>query len=106
MADALAIFVGEHRPEYVDDDRPRRQPYFSHSSITVAKATPFSSDKETCALVTPLVFSNFWSASENSSTGLPDARLRTQTPCQFAGDLMPVPSAFVNASLAAKRLAR
>ena len=46
------------------------------------------------------LFRSACSASVYSSTGLPEARLRTQTPCQFAGDLMPVPSAFVNASLA------
>src|SRR5438105_11156527 len=106
MADALAVFLGQHRAEHIHYHRPGRQPYFSHSRITVAKATPFSSESETWALVTPLVFSNFCNASENSSTGLPEARLRTQTPCQFAGDLMPVPSALVNASFAAKRFAR
>src|SRR5438128_1880202 len=106
MADALAVLVGEHRAEHIDDHGPGRQPYFSHSRMTVAKATPFSSDNEMWADVTPLPFRNFRKASENSSTGLPEARLRTQTPCQFAGDLTPVPSALVKASLAAKRLAR
>src|SRR5207237_8926685 len=70
MADALAVFVGQHRAEHIHHHRPGRQPYFSHSRITVAKATPFSSESETWALVTPLVFSNFCNASENSSTGL------------------------------------
>ena len=47
MANALAVLVGEHRAEYVDDHGPGRQPYFSHSRMTVAKATPFSSESET-----------------------------------------------------------
>src|SRR5207249_9802524 len=101
---AAAIFVDERGAEHVHHHRPGRQSYFSHSRMTVAKATPFSSESETWADVTPLPFRNFRKASENSSTGLPDARLRTQTPCQFAGDLTPVPSALVKASLAAKRL--
>src|SRR3989442_1542626 len=106
VPDTRAVLVGQHGPEYIDDHGPGRQSYFSHSRMTVAKATPFSSESETWADVTPLPFRNFRKASENSSTGLPDARLRTQTPCQFAGDLTPVPSALVKASLAAKRLAR
>src|SRR5712692_8193476 len=106
MPDALAVFVGQHRAQHIDDHGPRRQSYFSHSRMTVAKATPFSSESETWAEVMPRFFSRALSGSENSSTGLPEARLRTQTPCQFAGDLIPVPRALVNASLAAKRLAR
>jgi hypothetical protein len=47
MADARDVFVGERRADDIDDDRARRQPYFSHSRMTVAKATPFSSESET-----------------------------------------------------------
>ena len=53
MPDALAVLVGQHRPEHVDHHGPLRQSYFSHSRMTVAKATPFSSESETWADVTP-----------------------------------------------------
>ena len=66
---AAAIFVDERGAEHVHHHRPRRQPYFSHSRMTVAKATPFSSESETCAEVMPRFFSRAPSASENSSTG-------------------------------------
>src|SRR5688572_11079949 len=106
MADAREVVLAKRRADHVHNRRPGRQPYFSHSSMTVAKATPFSSLSERWAEVTPLLFSSFCRASLYSSTGLPEARLRTHTPCQLAGARMPVPRALVKASLAAKRLAR
>ncbi len=47
----------------------------------------------------PCFSSNAFNFEENSSTGFPDGRFRTHTPCQFAGAWMPLPSALVNASL-------
>ena len=43
MAQPLAVVVGERRPDHVDHRRAERQPYFSHSRITVANAMPRSS---------------------------------------------------------------
>jgi len=53
MPNAAHIVVGQRRAEHVHHDRPERQPYFAHSRMTVAKATPRSSESETCAEVTP-----------------------------------------------------
>src|SRR5262245_41140222 len=106
MAQARPVLVGEHRPDDVDDSRAERQPQPAHSRITVAMATPRSSVRVTWALEIFLWESNFFKASEYSRTGLPEGRFLTQTPCQLAGAWIPVPSALVNASFAAKRLAR
>ncbi len=56
MAEARAIFVGERGAEHIHHHRPGRQPYFSHSRMTVANATPRSSESETWAVVTPFAF--------------------------------------------------
>ena len=53
VANALPVLVGQHRAEDVNHQGPGLQPYFAHSRMTVAKATPRSSDSETCAEVTP-----------------------------------------------------
>src|SRR5262245_48564206 len=106
MADAGEVILAQRRADHVDDDGPRRQPYFSHSRMTVATAMPRSSASERWW---PRIFrflSSSWSGAENSRTGLPEGRFFTQTPCQLAGAWMPVPSALVKASLAAKRFAR
>src|SRR4029078_2426997 len=101
MGQALAVVVGESRADDVDHRRTRWQPYFSHSRMTVANATPFSSDSETWVLVMLFLSRRFFSAAVNCSSGLPEGRFTTHTPCQFAGERMPVPSALVKASLAA-----
>src|SRR5688500_1716111 len=106
MAQTVTVLVGKRGADHVDHRGAERQPYFSPSRITVAIATPRSSVRETWEPATPRSASRAFRASENSSTGLPEERLRTQTPCQFAGAWMPVPSALVKASFAAKRLAR
>jgi hypothetical protein len=46
MGEPLAVIVAERRTYDIDHRRPGWKPYFSHSRITVANATPFSSDKE------------------------------------------------------------
>jgi len=46
VPDALAVLVRERRAQDVDHRRARRQPYFSHSRITVAMAMPRSSVRE------------------------------------------------------------
>src|SRR5438552_12746475 len=106
MPEPLAVLVGQRGTDYVDDRRPERTPYSSHSRITVANATPRSSDKETWERRMFLFRRRSSSSLENCSTGCPEGRFFTHTPCQLAGAWMPVPSAFTNASLAAKRLAR
>src|SRR6266513_5559141 len=103
---ALALVVGHGAPLDIEHHRPERTLYFSHSRITVARATPRSSERETCAFDTPRRERNCLNESENCRTGWPDGRFLTHTPCQLAGAWMPVPSALANASLAAKRLAR
>src|SRR6266480_3255377 len=103
---AVAVLVGQCATDYVDDHRPERTLYFSHSRITVANATPRSSDKETWECRIFLLRRRSSSSLENCSTGCPEGRFFTHTPCQLAGAWMPVPSALAKASLAAKRLAR
>jgi len=67
-------------------------------------ATPRSSDKETWERRMFLFAGDLPSSPENCSTGCPGRQiLHPPRPCQFAGAWMPVPSAFTNASLAAKR---
>src|SRR5262249_8311117 len=106
MQEPPAIVFAERGAGRIDDRGAQRQLQAAHSRITVAVANDFSSDSETWAAPTPRSFMSADNASDYCSTRLPDFRLPIQTPCQFAGAWMPVPSAFVKASLAAKRLAR
>src|SRR2546425_13249969 len=106
MPEALAVLVGQRGTDYVDDHRPERTLYFSHSRITVANATPRSSDNETWACRICFCFRRSSSSLENCSTGCPEGRFFTHTPCQLAGAWIPAPSPLTTASLAAKRLAR
>src|SRR4051812_4937327 len=106
VREAPPVVIGQRQPYYVDHRRAGRQPYFSHSRITVAKATPLSSERDRWEEVTPLLSRRDRRAAEYSRTGLPDGRFFTHTPCQLAGWRIPVPKALVKASLAAKRLAR
>src|SRR5438876_100819 len=86
MAEALAVLVGQCATDYVDDHRPERTLYFSHSRITVANATPRSSDKETWECRIFLLRRRSSSSLENCSTGCPEGRFSTHTPCQLAGE--------------------
>src|SRR5438094_9318459 len=93
MPEALAGLVGQRGTDYVDDHRPERTLYFSHSRITVAKATPRSSDNETWACRIFFCFSKACNGFENPSTGFPAPRFSTQTPSHLAAPWMPVPTA-------------
>src|SRR6266513_473417 len=106
MPQALAFAVGHGAALDIEHHRTEQTLYFSHSRITVARATPRSSDKETWEYRIFLFRRRPSSSFVNCSTGCPEGRFFTHTPCQLAGAWMPVPSALANASLAAKRLAR
>src|SRR5258708_9116946 len=98
MSEPPAVVVAQRQPDHVYHRRSQRRSYSSHSRITVANATPFSSESEIWDCVTPLFFRNFFKASENSSTGLPEGRFTTHTPCHLAADRIPLPAAWPKAA--------
>src|SRR5207245_11593629 len=92
MAEALAVLVGQCATDYVDDHRPERTLYFSHSRITVANATPRSSDNETweCRIFLLRRRSSSW--LESCSSGCPQARFFTHPPCPVSSARAPLAS--------------
>src|SRR5438046_10392316 len=98
MPEALAVLVSQRGTDYVDDHRPERALYFSHSRITVANATPRSSDKETWECRIFLLRRRSSRSLENCSTGCPEGRFFTHTRSQFAVAWVRAPRALVNAS--------